>query len=447
MVFLASVLLIVGLSLPAQHTLAQSRPTVPVREFTIGTSTQGRPITAVQFGDGPRKLVVVGDTHGGPEENTHRLTLELIQHFRIHPEDVPPQVRLYFIPTLNPDGLYLNSRFNAMGVDLNRNMNTNLDACPENDWGVTVAGAYGIVSNTGGAFPDSEVESRLIRDFLLDASGAIFLHSNAGLVFPAFCEHLPSNQMAEVYARAAGYSYQRYWDKYMITGGMHDWAASIGITAIIPELISGEDSEFVPNLAGLRAVLDMPEALLLLPDDKKIGNVIVPALIWRYWRTHGGEAVFGMPLHAATVTPNGMMQTFTNARIEVNDAQRDTLYLVQPATLGTTIYTKLRASVSGNADGVAPANGEPQPAPGTYSLYGVFLDYWNSYGGADVFGYPLSEEFTSFTADGQARTVQFFERAAFAYYPEDGSVRPEPLGWEILLIERMQETWVAHQIR
>jgi len=26
--------------------------------------------------------------------------------------------------------------------------------------------------------------------------------------------------------------------------------------------------------------------------------------------------------------------------------------------------------------------------------------------------------------------VQYFERAVFAYYPEDGSVRLEPLGWQ-----------------
>ena len=124
-------------------------PAAVVRDFVLGTSAQGRPIQVVQVGDGPRKLVVVGDTHGGPEANTYQLTLGLSEYFRANPEQVPPSVRLYFIPTINPDGLAIGWRFDAAGVDLNRNMNTNLDSCAENDWRTTVQGAYGLVADTG----------------------------------------------------------------------------------------------------------------------------------------------------------------------------------------------------------------------------------------------------------------------------------------------------------
>ena len=192
--------------------------------LTIGLSGQGRAINAVRFGDGTRKLVVVGDTHGGPEANTYVLTTQLIDYFQQHADQIPGDVRLYLIPTLNPDGLALGTRFNANGVDLNRNMNTDLDTCAENDRRTTVHGAYGLIADTGGPYADSEVESRVIRNFLLDANGAIFIHSNAGLVFPAFCEHAPSIAMGQLYAEGAGYLYNRYWPKYMITGGMHDWA-------------------------------------------------------------------------------------------------------------------------------------------------------------------------------------------------------------------------------
>jgi predicted deacylase len=455
-------LLLLLLRMPAPLAVAQMET---VREFTIGTSMQGRPITAVQFGDGPRKLVVVGDTHGGPEANTYRLAEQLITHFRAHPEEVPPEVRLYIIPTLNPDGLALESRFNAAGVDLNRNMNTNLDACPENDWGITVNGAYGIVSNTGGDFPDSEVESRLIRDFLLDASGAIFLHSNAGLVFPSYCEHQPSIKMAQVYAQASGYTYQRYWEKYMITGGMHDWAASIGIAAIIPELISGVDSEFSPNLAGLRAVLEQPEELLPLPQDRQVGDIVVPAVIWRYWITHGGERIFGKPMAPPRTTPDGVTQTFTNARLELHAAKADTLSLVQPAPLGEHINALQTSwsNAAGSATSAATTNGSQlasvsstpsSPAANgltveenPYTLFGAFLNFWNRHSGSSVFGYPVSEEHTARAADGRLRTMQYFERGAFAYYPEDGSVRPEPLGWQMMLIEQVDAPWLTHQIQ
>ncbi len=461
--WLLLLLLLVGFTLPLP-TYGQTKGTI--REFTIGTSTQGRDITAVQIGDGLRKLVVVGDTHGGPEANTHQLALQLLEYFRSHPEQVPPEVRLYIIPTLNPDGLALDTRFNANGVDLNRNMNTNLDSCPENDWDAVVNGAYGVVSNTGGDFPDSEIESRLIRNFLLDASGAIFLHSNAGLVFPPYCEHSPSIRMAQIYAQASGYTYQRYWDKYMITGGMHDWAGSIGIAAIIPELISGVDSEFAPNLAGVRAVLEHAEEVLPLPADQVVGDTVVPALIWRYWRTHGGEQVFGVPIQPAYTTAKGVSQLFTNAQLEMHHARVDTPFYVQPAELGRIIYshmhiTEPQTEARGEQEQPIPApvrntvapTEQQQPnintnaEPESYTLYGAFLDYWHRRSGASVFGYPISEEFTTFAADGHLRAVQYFERGAFAYYPESGKVRPEPLGWQSYMVELSQAPWMTYQIR
>jgi predicted deacylase len=433
---------------------ALSRPPLPaqaaapVRELTVGLSNQGRPIIANQFGDGPRKLVVVSNTHGGPEQNTYWLAFQLIEHFRASPEQVPADVRLYIIPSLNTDGLALNTRFDAAGVDLNRNMNTNLDACPENDWSITVNGARGIVSDTGGPFPESQIESQLIRDFLLDASGAIFLHSNAGLVFPALCDHAPSIQMAQVYAEASGYLYNRFWPNYLITGGMHDWAASLGIAAITPELITAGDSEFAQNLAGIQAVLAQPEALLPLPEDQVVGDIVVPALIWRYWRAHGGEAVFGLPLQPAQSTTTGLTQTFTRARLELRSDLADTSFLIQPAMLGVA---NAQARSYGGDDAVfMPADPATAPlffAPTGHSLREAFLRYWQRHGGLKIFGYPLSEEFTATTVDGQRRVVQYFERAVFAYYPEDGSVRPEPLGWRSLLRDGIDAPWLAPQIR
>lgn len=420
----------------------------PIREFTIGLSAQRRPITAVQIGDGERKLVVVGATHGGAEANTYHLTLELIAHFRENPDEVPPNVRLYLIPALNPDGLALNTRFDAAGVDLNRNMNTNLDTCAENDWATTVYGAYGIISDTGGPYPDSQVESRLIKQFLLDASGAIFLHSNAGLVFPAYCDHQPSIGMAQVYAEAAGYLYNRYWLNYMITGGMHDWAGSLGIAAITPELITATETEFDQNLAGIQAVLAQADDLLPLPEDHMMAGIRVPAQIWRYWRAHGGEAVFGVPLEPVRRTKQGLAQTFSQARIELNAAQVDTPLLLQPTMLGIS-----SAEALGYTEGhPAFAPGDPATAPLFFAETGhtlreAFLYYWQRNGGSAVFGYPISEEFTTTTSDGQRRIVQYFERAVFAYYPEDGSVRLEPLGWQAVLVEGVRAPSVAPHVR
>ena len=435
----AWLLLLLAIFIAPLRVEAQTAPPA-ITELTIGTSEQGRPITAVRIGDGPRKFVVIGDTHGGPEANTYVLTNQLIDFFRGNPAAVPQDVRLYFIPTVNPDGLALGTRFNANGVDLNRNMNTNLDACPENNWRNQVEGAYGVVSNTGGPYAESEVESRLIRDFLLDASGAIFLHSNAGMVFPAFCEQQPSILMAQTYARAAGYVYTRFWPKYFITGGMHDWAGSMGIAAITPELVLGDDSEFAQNRDGLLAVLKYADEILLPPPDREEGGITVPAPIWRYWRVHGGAERLGMPLAPATQDGQITRQMFERAEIEIHPDQADTPDFVQSAPLG-------RAMLPGTFPPAEP-DGVSRFFPETnHTLRETFLAYWERNEGMRLLGFPLSEEFEARAADGQLRIVQYFERGALAYYPEDGSARLLPLGWYASVRASVTAPTVAQQIR
>jgi predicted deacylase len=331
----ALILLILMLAALAAGAASAAPAPQTVQELTIGASALGRPITALRVGDGPRKLVLVGATHGFPERNTYELSLMLADYFRANPQAVPPEVRLYIIPLLNPDGMVLGTRFNARGVDLNRNMQTGLDACPENDWNVTVQGAYGVVSDTGGPYADSEVESRVIRAFLLDASAVIFYHSNAGNVFPAACEHVPSIALAQAYAAGAGYAYARYWEAYAITGGMHDWAGSLGIAAAIPELITGDLPEYEQNLAGVLAVLARAEELVPPLADVSEAGVAVPAPIWRYWRAHGGAGRFGTPLAPATSEGGVTRQRFERATLELRADQADTLFYVQPAPLGS----------------------------------------------------------------------------------------------------------------
>lgn len=80
---------------------------------TIGASAQGRPISAVRYGDGPRIVLVVAETHGD-EEAGLRVWL------RLRTLPIPPDVTLWVVPTLNPDGLALDTRFLADGVDPNR---------------------------------------------------------------------------------------------------------------------------------------------------------------------------------------------------------------------------------------------------------------------------------------------------------------------------------------
>ncbi|HWD73068.1 MAG TPA: DUF2817 domain-containing protein [Actinomycetota bacterium] len=108
------------LSPGATRAVPTDRPVVlvpvPVQTLTLGRSVQGRPITAVEFGDpgAQRKLLVVGCIHGDePAGIAIARQLE-----RLTP---PPGTDVWVIENLNPDGTAANTRQNANGVDLNRN--------------------------------------------------------------------------------------------------------------------------------------------------------------------------------------------------------------------------------------------------------------------------------------------------------------------------------------
>jgi len=229
----------------------------PYGREVLGESWEGRPIVGHRFGTGPRKVVLVGNIHGGTEENTHVLALEMIAHFQEHIGEVPREVTLWILPTVNPDGLANDARRNARMVDLNRNADTDHDACAQNDWVEDTYVTEGIIEGGGGFYPFSEVETQLLRDFLGDAEVAVFYHSMAGKIFVTSCaDHPASAELAVVLSEATGYPFaEDGWVSYPVTGAMVDYLASQGVAAVELELETKVETEFDRNLAGVEAIL------------------------------------------------------------------------------------------------------------------------------------------------------------------------------------------------
>ena len=256
-------------------TPTTTRPPDYPTTLTIGYSAEDRPIEAHRFGLGRYKVVLVGDIHGGQEANTYEVAQELLAHFKAHPENLPADVSLWIIPTVNPDGLAAGTRFNARGVDLNRNCDTDLDGCAGNDWSPTTYTLDGPEPGAGGAYPFSEPETRAARDFLADAHIAIFYHSRAAAVFAGGCrDNAPSRRLAATLTAATGYDLpETGWTGYPISGGFNDYLTDLGIAAAEVELTNYEDTEFERNLKGVRAVLAEVEDIVTARDDDAPGQI------------------------------------------------------------------------------------------------------------------------------------------------------------------------------
>lgn len=230
----------------ATSTAIAGKQLAPKTE-TIGTSVQGRPITATQIGAGTIAVAFVGDTHGGPESATDTLVKEAIVYFSAHTSEIPASITAYFIPTLNPDGLANGTRFNADNVDLNRNFQTS-------DWSANVHEPTGLVNGAGGPRPFSEPESRAMRDFLVQhhVVASIFYHLPWGGVFGE------PNSLAfgQAVALASGYVFHLPGDTpYPLTGTAHRWADENGGRSALLEMHGNAGTEWLMNYRGMLAAL------------------------------------------------------------------------------------------------------------------------------------------------------------------------------------------------
>ncbi|MCA9933499.1 MAG: hypothetical protein H6662_11225 [Ardenticatenaceae bacterium] len=258
--------------IPTATATATAVPTstaVPYGYSTIlGYSAGGHPITAYQLGNGPDQVLFIGGIHGGYEWNSILVTYRALDYFLENPDAIPANITLTIIPAANPDGQFavtglegrftaadvatdtFPGRFNANNVDLNRNWDCN--------WEPT--GLWRNQEVSAGAYPFSEPENVILRDFILAKNpvATIFYHSAFYAVFTAGCpDTLPaSREIADVYAYAANYPVYEQFTSYPITGDAGDWLATQGIASFTVELTNHTDLDWPQNLYGMLALLD-----------------------------------------------------------------------------------------------------------------------------------------------------------------------------------------------
>ena len=152
-----------------------------------------------------------------------------------------------------------------------------------------------------------------------------------------------------------------------------------------------------------------------------------------FWQANGGERIFGYPLteEFSITDPNTgeqvVVQYFERARFEYRasapEGQRITL-----GRLGVELTSDRAFQPVPPFESTAERRYFPETG---HSLAFGFKEFWESHGGVEIFGYPISEEFTE-----NGRTVQYFERARFEYNPnaqdDDSQVLLGLLGREAL---------------
>jgi len=95
---------------------------VLVQRQIVGTSVDNRPIECIMLGQGPDVIFILATIHGNEPAGTP-LVRQLSKYLQQNTQLLTGK-KVVLLPVANPDGLYSNSRFNANGVNLNRNFAT-----------------------------------------------------------------------------------------------------------------------------------------------------------------------------------------------------------------------------------------------------------------------------------------------------------------------------------
>jgi hypothetical protein len=137
----------------------------------------------------------------------------------------------------------------------------------------------------------------------------------------------------------------------------------------------------------------------------------LPPPFLAFWRQHNGLATFGYPLSEPLVEHGQTVQYFERSLLAVVAGK------VTISPLGSLVTAG--RSFSPTVAFAGTATRRYFPATG-HSLGGLFLTYWQTHDGADLFGPPISEPLREVNGDGSGRTylVQYFRDARLEYHPE-----------------------------
>jgi hypothetical protein len=193
---------------------------------------------------------------------------------------------------------------------------------------------------------------------------------------------------------------------------------------------------FVTILLMLTLVL--PSTSLFAQSDSQFfpeTNKSVNGKFLEYWRANGGLPVFGYPITEATseLDPETgqvfLTQWFERNRFELHPENKGTKYEVLLGLVGKDLRREA-LGVDYTFLPTTPKDGDNNRFFNEtgHNLSQEFLNYWQSKGGLERFGFPLSEARNEVDSEtGKVFLTQWFERARFEWHPENKGTEAEVL--------------------
>jgi putative inorganic carbon (hco3(-)) transporter len=143
---------------------------------------------------------------------------------------------------------------------------------------------------------------------------------------------------------------------------------------------------------------------------------------YNYWHLNGGLPVFGYAISPrfAEIDSAGSLvevQYFERARLEYRPGRAGTPLEIVPGNVGMEVPVRgaMEIQLPGGLEGervIFTTKGTGMPTPRK------FFAFWESNGGPDLFGYPITPLLMDTGNEGKSLAVQYFEKARLEYHPE-----------------------------
>lgn len=143
----------------------------------------------------------------------------------------------------------------------------------------------------------------------------------------------------------------------------------------------------------------------------------VAAHFWPAFQARGGVDRFGLPRTEEFVEDGLLVQYFQRARLEYHPEHRGTVYEVQASLLGEWLVGTQELPRIEPFESSADQRYFEETG---HSVNFAFLGYFNTRGGLDALGFPISEELVE-----NGRPVQYFQRARLEYHMEQRGASDE----------------------